>query len=330
MRKCLTFADVLIEPRFSELETRREVDLSTRLGPLDLPLPLVSANMASVTEVEMARRVSEVGGLALLHRFCSVEENVSLYHEAVANNEFAERVGVSIGIKEDERERAEALVTEGARVLCVDVAHGAQIGTVRQVQWLRQTFGGDIVLIVGNFATADSIREFHERCGDARVDVYKVGIGPGAACSTRMKTGVGVPQLSAILECAAAGYEVLADGGCRTAGDVCKSLASGAKAVMLGYLFAGTNETPGMVEDGRKVYAGSASGGYASGWKTSEGVVMRVACRGPVGTIMRDIEGGLRSSFTYVGAGDLAGFRERARFVEVSPATGIESAPLRP
>lgn len=328
MRKCLTFDDVLIEPKYSELETRREVDVATTLGPLTLPLPLISANMATITEVEMARKLSELGGLALLHRFASIDESVSMFKAAAANNEYRERVGVSIGIKPEERERAEALVAVGARVLCVDVAHGAQASTVHQVQWLRRTFKDEIVLIVGNFATAASIAAFDAHLGGARVDAYKVGIGPGAACSTRVKTGVGIPQLSAVMDCAR-DRVVIADGGCRAPGDVCKALAAGARAVMLGYMLAGTNETPGTVQDGSKVYAGSASGGYASGWKTSEGVVMRVPCRGPVDAIVRDIEGGLRSSMTYVGAATLAEFRERAGFVEVSASTVVENAPVR-
>lgn len=328
MKRSLTFADVLIEPCFSELETRRDVDVTTRLGSLELPLPLVSANMASITEVDMARRLSELGALALLHRFEGVDENVSMYRAAVANNDYGERVGVSIGIKEEERERAEALVAEGARIFCIDVAHGAQVNTVKQVRWLRESFGDDLMLIVGNFASRETIDAFEEHLGGAKVDVYKVGIGPGAACSTRLKTGVGVPQLSAVLECAQ-GYDIIADGGCRTPGDICKALAAGAKAVMLGYMLAGTNETPGGVQDGAKVYAGSASGGYASGWKTSEGVVMRVPCKGPVDPIVRDIEGGLRSSMTYVGAATLPEFAEKARFVEVSAASVIESAPVR-
>jgi IMP dehydrogenase len=327
MHKRLTFADVLIEPQFSELETRREVDVSTRVGSLHLPLPVVSANMATITEVEMARKLSELGGLALLHRFSGVDENVSMYRAAVANNDCAERVGVSIGVKPEERDRAAALHAEGARIFCVDVAHGAQISTVRQAQWLREHLGDDLCLIVGNFGTVQTIRDFEARLEGARVDVYKVGIGPGAACSTRIKTGVGVPQLSAILECAAE-YEVIADGGCRSPGDVCKSLAAGARAVMIGYLLAGTNETPGLVEDGAKVYAGSASGGYASGWKTSEGVRMRVPCRGPVDAIVRDVEGGLRSSLTYAGSASLEEFREKASFMEVSAATASESAPV--
>ncbi len=328
MERRLTFNDVLIEPRFSELETRREVDVSTTLGDLALPLPMVSANMATITEVDMARRISELGGLALLHRFDPVDENVSMYRAAVANNDFAERVGVSIGIKPEEQERAEALHAEGARIFCVDVAHGAQINTVNQARWLRKTFGEDLVLIVGNFATSETIRAFEQHMDGLRVDAWKVGIGPGAACSTRIKTGVGVPQLSAVMDCAR-DHVVIADGGCRAPGDVCKALAAGARAVMLGYMLAGTNETPGGVQDGCKVYAGSASAGYASGWKTSEGVVMRVPCRGPVEPIVRDIEGGLRSAMTYVGAASLGEFRERARFVEVSGATVVENAPVR-
>jgi IMP dehydrogenase len=325
----LTFNDVLILPKYSEVGSRRNVDISTKLGDLYLPLPIISSNMATVTGVTMARKISEMGGLGLLHRFCSVDENVALFKQSTVNNDCAERVGCSVGVGQSEQDRTRALVDAGCRVFCVDVAHGAQLSVTNQVYWMLESHADDIdALIVGNFAIRTSIKAFMKRMPfDARL-VFKVGIGPGAACTTRVKTGVGVPQLSAIIDCVESGYQVIADGGCRTPSDVCKSLAAGGSAVMLGYMLAGTDESPGQEVDGKKVYRGSAAGGYAQGWKTSEGVSMQIESKGSVQEILLDIEGGLRSSMSYVNARNLGQYRENVEFVRVTGSTVVENRPV--
>jgi IMP dehydrogenase len=336
MREALTFNDVLIVPQYSKVRSRRDVSLSTTLAGIDFSLPIVSANMQSVTESALARRLSELGGLPILHRFMGIDDNVRMYQASTVNNAHGDRVAISIGISEKERERAEALYEVGARLICVDVAHGAQERTVDQVVWLRENLP-EYKIIVGNFAGAGSVHDFATSVvsrGVALPDVIKIGVGPGAACSTRIKTGVGYPQLSAVMECRKAvdewkGVQLIADGGCREPGDIAKALAAGADMVMVGFMFAGTDEAPGDVQSGGvKVYAGSASGGYADGWRTSEGVKMTVPLKGPLAPILADIEGGVRSSLTYVGARNLQEFRENVEFVRITSATLVENRPV--
>lgn len=336
----VTFDDVLIEPRFSLIDSRKSVDISTKC--LGLKLPVISANMETITERSMANTMIANGGLGILHRFMPIEKNVKEWEVSDC------KTGVSIGITDGEKERAEALYNAGARTFCIDVAHGAQIGVVQQYIWLREKYP-ELDIIVGNFANRRSIVNFCDYLNlkTYKSPIFKVGIGPGSACTTRIKTGCGFPQLSAIASCATTGFMIIADGGMRTPGDIAKALAAGASAVMVGGMLAGTEETPGEIihdsgdhsyigPDGGvewdisepsdwKIYKGSASGGYGNGWKTSEGVEFKVRYKGPVEPILKDIEGGLRSAFTYVGAETLEEFQKKAEFVQISSATQAEN-----
>jgi len=361
----VTFDDILIKPKFSKLSSRKYVDLTTDLGKeIKLSLPVISANMSTITGPKMAHAMSKAGGMGIFHRFMTIEENITAWTDGPFD------CGVSIGVVDSEKERAEALIDAGANIICVDVAHGAQQSVVDQVKWLRSKYKDNIFIIVGNFATPQTIKAFGDAVGITdSPDIYKVGIGPGSVCTTRIKTGVGVPQLSAILSCAAE-FPIIADGGMKTPGDIAKALAGGAKAVMLGGMLAGTKEAPGeeiigeaqvisyeeakkkakrdnikdfskvsisngyFFSDGfyafninpeYKIYKGSAANGYGNGWKTSEGVEIKVPYKGPVEPILKDIEGGLRSSFTYTGASNLNEFQNNAELIIVSPSTRIEN-----
>jgi IMP dehydrogenase len=331
----VTFDDVLIVPSFSDIASRKDVDLTTTLGNIKLKLPVMSANMDTITEEHMAVAIERAGGLGILHRFCDIDKNVKLFKNSRTGSR---TVGVSVGVGDAEKERALALVSAGADIICVDVAHGAQQSVVQQVVWIRETFKDNVQVIVGNFATSSTIREFmtYLNINKGGIPIFKVGIGPGSACTTRIKTGVGIPQLSAIMDCFTTGYPIIADGGMRYPGDIAKALAAGAKAVMLGGMLAATDETPIAVELVQSgllpsqftsgiTYRGSASVGYGNGWKTSEGVSLRIPYKGPVEPILKDIEGGLRSAFTYVGANNLDEFKERAKFVRVSSTTRDEN-----
>ncbi|MER3456347.1 MAG: IMP dehydrogenase [candidate division GAL15 bacterium] len=254
------------------------------------------------------------------------------------------RVGAAVGVRGDYLERAEALVEEGVDVLVVDVAHGHSEAVLRALRSLRARFP-DLPLVAGNVATAEGTQDLIE----AGADAVKVGVGPGSTCTTRVVTGAGVPQLSAILECARVarprGIPIIADGGVRNSGDITKALAAGASTVMLGNLLAGTEESPGatVIRNGRqyKTYRGMASL-WATARRRSldhpveeeevsqivaEGIEALVPYRGKVADVLRQLVGGLRSGMSYCGARTIPELQEKARFVRITPAGLRESLP---
>lgn len=340
MSKLITFDDVLIAPKFSFLRSRKDVDTSTMLGHMTLSLPIISANMDTITGPNMAYAMTRAGGIGCLHRFSSVEQNVCDFLQVSIHKQ---PVIVSIGLGENELVRAKALYEEGADMYCLDVAHGAQISVVEQYHALKELLPNSYI-IVGNFAHRDSTDMFAKQLG-YWPDAIKIGVGPGSACTTRVKTGVGIPQLSAVRSHASVPCQVIADGGCRFPNDIVKCLAAGATAVMLGGMLAGTEETPPVVnyftpyDWDRKTalehfgvsYRGSASKeSYAAQGKdqsyiTAEGESFTVPYKGPVAAVLADIEGGLRSAMTYVGAHNLQELRENSEFVEISSATRSEN-----
>jgi IMP dehydrogenase len=327
MKYC--FDDVLIAPQFSNIASRKDVGHWTNIANKLLELPIISANMDTVTEVAMAQAMVDAGGVGALHRFMPIEDNIKMLM-AIKGPVIA-----SIGLGKAELERAEALAYAGADWFCLDVAHGAQMAVVEQVKELRKIIGYnamdpyDPLLIVGNFATARSIKDFVHHCGKRSiVDAFKVGIGGGSACTTRVVTGVGIPTLGSVLDCVSTGFPIIADGGFRTSGDVAKAFGAGACAVMLGSMLAGTDETPGEViltSRPMKRYRGSASResyadqGKIAEHRTPEGETFLVPLKGPVKHVLQDISAGVKSAMAYVGANNLDDFRERCEFVEVSP-----------
>lgn len=253
-------------------------------------------------------------------------------------------VAAAVGITSDTFDRASALIAEQVDALVIDTAHGHSAGVIRKIKEIRETFP-DVTIIAGNVATAQATRELFE----VGVDVVKVGIGPGSICTTRVVAGVGVPQLTAIYDCATAAKEygkaIIADGGIKYSGDIVKALAAGGHAVMLGSMLAGTDESPGEFEiyQGRrfKVYRGMGS--LASMEKGSsdryfqatneankrvpEGIEGRVAYKGSVADIVFQMIGGLRSGMGYCGTPNLQALREDAQFIRMSGAGLIESHP---
>ncbi len=468
-RTGLTFDDVLLVPRRSAVTSRSQVDTLSRLTRhIDVAVPIVSANMDSVTESEMAVTMARAGGIGVIHRFLSVEQQVAEARKVkraesivieqpyrftpdrtvrdavlfmdehgsagllvIGEDEqllglvtardllFADgldkpistvmtprerlvtappsvgleearamihrhrieklplvddegklcglitsrdiqsrlrhplatkdakgrlRVGAAVGIRGDYIERAGALVEEGVDLLVLDVAHGHTEPALAALEELRGRFP-DTDLVAGNVATPEGTRDLIERGADA----VKVGVGPGSTCTTRIVTGAGVPQLTAIMDCAAAaagsGVPVIADGGIRSSGDMTKALAAGASTVMLGNLLAGTAESPGglIIRNGRqyKTYRGMASLWAAARRQAldapvededlsqivAEGIEATVPYRGKAGDVLAQMSGGLRSGMSYCGARTIAELQERAEFIQITPAGWRESLP---
>lgn len=335
MVKGFTFDDVLIRPSSSVIEPA-EASLRTNIGGLKLPLPFLSAAMDRVTETRMAIALGKLGGLGVIHRNCSVEAQVKMVREA-------KKAGVPVGAAcgPFHAERARALDAAGCDVVVIDCAHGHNLNVVASAKKIKKGLKR-AKMIYGNIATAEAARA---ACRFA--DAIKVGVGPGSICTTRLISGVGVPQLSAIMEVAAVAMKknvpIIADGGIRTSGDIAKALAAGASAVMLGNLLAGTNETPGRIvrKGGRrfKEYRGmgseavikSAAGAeryFTHGRKAvPEGVEALVQCRGPVADVTAGLASGVQVGMGYVGARNLSEFRRKSEFVHITPSSIIEGKP---
>lgn len=328
--QAITFDDVLLIPAYNHHESRRVVDISMkdRLEKLTLTLPVISSNMDTITESKMANFMHSKGGIGALHRFLSVEDNIREFKACQGP------VFVSIGCTVAELERAEALRDAGAEYFCVDVAHAHAKYVGKTLKSLRQLLG-DRCIMAGNVATYAGA-DYLASCG---ADIIKAGIGGGSVCSTRIKTGFGVPMLTCIQDCARADRSIVADGGIRTSGDVVKALAFGADFVMIGGLLAGTGSTPGEVitkDDGTQVknYRGMASReaqedflGQMHEWKTAEGVATEVPYNPHEEAIIADIIGGLRSGLTYAGADSISELQRKLNYVLVTQAGKLESMP---
>ncbi|HEU0115214.1 MAG TPA: guanosine monophosphate reductase, partial [Thermomicrobiales bacterium] len=258
----LSYNDVLLVPRYSRVRSRNDVDLATTIAPgIDLRLPLISVNMDTVTGVEMAIAMDRLGGIGLIGRFDAPEAQAAMVRQVVEAG--ARCIGV-IGVKDDYLRRAELLLEAGSAALHLDVAHAHSAHAIEVIEACKRRWP-EVPFIAGTIATYEAAMDLYE----AGADSLKVGIGAGSICITRINTGAGVPQITAIMDVARARNEhypdrfVLADGGAANSGDIVKALAAGADAYMGGSLFAGTDEAPGdLIEiDGRiyKKYNGSTS-----------------------------------------------------------------------
>ena len=467
-REGLTFDDVLLVPKFSDITSRSQTDLSTRLSRnISLNIPFVSANMDTVTESAMAVTMARAGGIGIIHRFLTIQEQshevlkvkrsgsvmienpYSIYAEKsiqdaldyaeemevsgllVVDSEaklvgivterdllFAEKsnkvsdvmskdvitakpgvalddakkilhqhrieklpivddsgiikglitskditnnadypnaskdkkgrplVGAAVGVKGDFLERSESLLEAGADVLVVDIAHGHSENAISTIRNIKKAFP-DCELIAGNIATAQGVEDLIK----AGVDAVKVGVGSGSICITRVITGSGVPQLTAVMDCAKIGKDndipIISDGGTRTSGDATKALAAGASSVMVGSMLGGTDESPGTVltKNGKrfKVYRGMASLAASLGRKSketgsssfdddlndyvAEGVEAMVPYKGTVNDILKQLTGGVRSGLSYCGAHTISQMQQNAEFIKMSRAGFAESQP---
>lgn len=328
--QAITFDDVLLIPAYNHHESRRVVDIgmTDRLAKLTLGLPIISSNMDTITESTMANFMHSKGGIGALHRFLSIEDNIREFKRCTG------QVFASVGCTDAELQRAEALRDAGADFFCVDVAHAHAKYVGKMLKNLRQMLGSRCIM-AGNVATYAGA-DYLASCG---ADIIKAGIGGGSVCSTRIKTGFGIPMLTCIQDCSRTDRSIVADGGIRTSGDIVKALAFGADFVMVGGMLAGTEPTPGEVitkDDGSQVkrYRGMASReaqegfhGQMSEWKTAEGVAAEVPYRNNQEAIIADIIGGLRSGLTYAGSDTISELQRKLDYVIVTQAGRLESLP---
>ena len=303
----LCFDDVLLKPRYSSIASRREISLKTLLGEVEFSLPVISSPMDTVTERAMATKMSALGGLGLIHRYNSPEEQATLVEACV--NDGATNVGFAVGVGEDAVSRAVKCVNAGGNVVCIDVAHGHHNLVRHTIGILRNTFGTSVHIMAGNVATPEG----HQALSDWGADSVRIGIGGGSICSTRIQTGHGMPTFQSVLDCAQRGgsASIIADGGIRNSGDIVKSFVAGADYVMIGSLLSGTDATPGEVitaDNGEKFkrFRGMASNDAQISYKgkgkylpAEEGISSMVPYKGPTIDVINELKKGLQSGMSY-------------------------------
>lgn len=332
----LTFDDVLIRPSSSNIEPSEANLKSALCRGLFLSSPFLSAAMDRVTEAEMAITLARLGGLGVLHRNCTIAQQVKMVKQV-------KEKGLPVGAASGpfDKERAVALEKAGCDVIFIDCAHGHNEKVIKSAKEIKSKLK-KAKLIIGNIATKEAASKLV-----SFADGIKIGVGPGSICTTRVVSGVGVPQFSAIMEVAKVAQKhnipVIADGGIRTSGDAAKALAAGASTVMLGNLLAGTKETPGKIitrnNKKYKEYRGMGSQGalqggfskdrYLQKGKTGvpEGVEALIEYRGPVSPVIESLCSGIQIAMGYVGAKDIKQLHQNAQFVFVTKASIRESQP---
>lgn len=350
MNTAYTFDDIQIIPKYSEVQSRSTCDIKTRFTKnYMLASPYVSSPMDTVTDFEMASFMMGYGGVGVLHRFMSIEEQVKktievklarISHGMVYSDPEA-IVCAAIGATGDYQERAKELVKAGAVTIMIDVAHGNTKQVKDALQWCKQNLHDYVDVIAGNVATREGARNLAEWGADA----VRVGIGNGSLCETRIRTGIGVPQVTALNECIRGVEEsgndvpIIADGGMRVPGDIAKALSLGADTVMVGSLLSGTRESPGEIqkvgmwpnEQLFKKYRGSASAetkkAHGMEDKNVEGNSKLIPYKGKAKRILDDITDGLKSSMSYVNANNLTEFRLNSEHVVITQNGLIEAKP---
>lgn len=357
-RDGITFDDVLLVPKYSEIQSRKKIDTKIKISNnVTLNVPIISANMDSITEDLMAIEMARIGGLGIIHRYCTIQKqcefvkNVKIAnYDGYANPTLDRKrrlvVGASIGTKAIELQRLNALVKEDVDFICIDVAHGHHKNVIEFIKEIKINFKNyNFEIIAGNVATFDGAYDLFK----AGADIVKAGVGGGSCCSTRIIAGSGMPQLSAIDECVQAKrihysdekfISVIADGGIRNSGDIAKAIAVGANSVMLGSLLSGTAECPGNIieKDGNdyKIFRGMASleankNREDFDWDEEnyvpEGVSTEVPYKGYVLNIILQLLNGLKSGMSYSGSNNILEFQQRYKFIKISENSRIESHP---
>ena len=341
IKEALTFDDVTLEPRYSEILPSEASTNAILSKNLSLKIPILSSAMDTVTESKMAIAIAKAGGIGVIHRNLNIKKQI-LEIKKVKSKDFL--VGAAVGAGSNEIKRAIAILKEGVNLIVVDTAHGHTKKVAEIIKKIKNKKSNKTTLCAGNIATVEAAK-FMIKLG---VDIIKVGIGPGSICTTRLVAGIGVPQLSAILEVKKATknkkISIISDGGIKFSGDIAKALAAGADAVMIGSLFAGTNEAPGkLIKKKGQLYKkfrgmgsiGAMNKGSADRYfqkiqkdrskYVPEGVEGLVKFKGNVENIIYKLIGGLKSSMGYLGSKKIANLRNKGKFVKITKAGFYES-----
>jgi len=339
IKEALTFDDVLLVPRFSNTlpaETNLEINLSKFLK---LKVPFISSAMDTVTESRMAISIAKAGGLGVIHRNLSIKSQSREVFKVKKRNFLS---AAAIGTSHEDLFRARSLIDSGVDLLVIDTAHGHSARVLKTLSKIKKI--SKIPICVGNIASGEAALKLYNE----GADILKVGIGPGSICTTRMIAGIGVPQITAIMEVKKVlkkkKIKIISDGGIKFSGDIVKAIAAGADGIMMGSIFAGTDESPGkkikIKNKFYKIYRGMGSIGAMSAGSSNryfqknyknkskfiaEGVEGKVEYKGPVSKIIYQLQGGLRSSMGYIGAKDIKNIHKNAKFIKITKAGFYES-----
>ena len=341
IKEALTFDDVLLEPKYSEVLPSQVLTETSLSNNLNLNIPILSSAMDTVTESKMAISIAKAGGIGVIHRNLNIKDQISEIKKVKSKKLL---VGAAVGAGPLEHKRAVAVLNENVDLIVVDTAHGHTKKVSEIIKIIKKIKSKKTTLCAGNIATSEAAK-FLIKLG---VDVIKVGIGPGSICTTRIVAGIGVPQLSAILA-ARKGIgkkkvTIIADGGIKFSGDISKALVAGADAVMIGSLFAGTDESPGKLvkKNGKffKSFRGMGSTGAMNKGSADryfqtkqkdiskyvpEGVEGLVKYKGSVNKIIYQLIGGLKSSMGYLGTKKIKNLKNKTKFVKITKAGFYES-----
>jgi IMP dehydrogenase len=340
IKEALTFDDVLMLPRYSNiLPANTNINLNLAKN-INLKVPFLSSAMDTVTESSMAIAMANAGGIGVIHRNLKIKKQADEVKKVKRKKLL---VGAATGTSFEDIERARLLIDNGVDLIVIDTAHGHSAKVLKVLSKIKK-LSSRIPICVGNIATSEAAKKLY----NSGADIIKVGIGPGSICTTRMVAGIGVPQISAIMDVKKAlnkkKVKIISDGGIKFSGDIAKALAAGADAIMMGSIFAGTDESPGKKFKFKgkfyKQYRGMGSIGAMSSGSANryfqknykdkskfvpEGVEGRVEYKGSLSKIIYQLQGGLRSSMGYIGAKNLGEIKKKAKFIKITKAGFYES-----
>ena len=340
IKEALTFDDVLLLPQYSSIvpsNTNINVNLSNKIN---LKIPFISSAMDTVTESKMAIAMAQNGGIGIIHRNLEIKKQCNEIKKVKKTRLV---VGAAIGTSQTELNRAKNLIDSGSDMIVIDTAHGHSSNVIKILNKIKK-FSNKTTICVGNIATGDAAKLLY----NSGADILKVGIGPGSICTTRMVAGIGVPQITALLNVKKVmekkKIKIISDGGIKFSGDIIKAIAAGADAIMMGSIFAGTTESPGKIFKIKnrlyKLYRGMGSIGAMSSGSSEryfqknykdkskfvpEGVESRVLYKGKISKIIYQLQGGLRSSMGYIGAQKLKEVSKKSKFIKITKAGFYES-----